>query len=1345
MIDREDPRLTAYLLNELDEDNRLEIEAALENSVELRGVVDELRDTIQLLTTEFKRELRDEPVFLTQESTAQADTGIMLRKSNFIRSNSPHWILVGSIVLLLCSAGYWLYLGQGPVRPVATVDEHNQDLTESVDIGMMGRDSLEFDQSSSKYRNELRRSDSLERAASGRDKAPSEGGGGSQVSEGLLADHPQMVEQFKADAHLDVELEQAISGDESIEIAEDMLPILNDRRETAAGEIGRGFFGGERDGIGGGGFGGFQGRDTDRANVAADDSGERMQGRYSNPIDQGGQGQDRLRSLSGSEGRMRAERRAETRNDASWRGAAGDSGGDSASAVDTNAELREEAEKTTLGQRLREPAPALAGSNDSISPEPKNAAPGASSQDDEQNIAKKSAEVSRNWRRVSASPNTSRLMVGDNDELRLSGSEIRVHIDGFRARVILDSFYYNDRDQSLEGIFKLRLPDDASLFYFAFGESAYEVSKDFSSAQNGMIDEKQLISALQSEHAAVKFDEIGNARRESWQNVKEARMVTREKAAFAYTETTRRRVDPALAEWAGAGIFQTRVFPLTAKRLHRIVIGYDVNLIRSNDGLSYILDLPQDTGYCRVQLSIDQVADEQIATIPAQQPVTRNGRHEFVWVNPEHSFLEVVRSNQHGIILTSKQEDEIGYFAAQVAVDLPMNDAVAAGNVLFLVDTSLSSNPDKFNVWLKILEQTLTLNRDSIQHFAVLFFSVDNWYWKPEYTPNTAENVEQLLADCQTLVLEGATNLFAAARRVQETEWLSQGSTSPDLFLLSDGNANWGETNLWLIQAEFAKLKPRGMFAYQTGMDGTAVDSLRFLTSSFGGAVFGVSNESEVSRAATAHRMRPWLLKELEVDGATDILTAGRVAWIYPGQSLTLAGRGSVAGNLRMIVEQDGVEQSFTVDFGSPVESQLASRLYGQIAVGQLEALGSISEEVSAAFARHFRIPGETCSLVMLESDADYERFNIRPEEDQFVVRAKPADDFVVQASAEAHVRLSDPKKRLLHWLERLESIDGLQFKIPTALALVLERIEVDAINAELNIAIRQRSELPEKYLNDLLSPELDYDVMMNESKRRADESSDEAIKVLSNLIERNAGDFVMARDVAWSVMQLGRPEHAYGLLHRVALARPFEGSIYLATGDCLAQAGQADLATVYYEVALHAQFEHVGPDFRTIVAMNYLRLLRQMIDGKVPTKLADYAAARWQTLQQMHDIGKTDLVVILAWNTDRTDVDLQVTEPNGEVCSYQNKTTRSGGRITHDITSGYGPEMYWHQEAPQGEYEVVAHYYSGDQSRTKMRSRVQVTVIRLPNTEHEVVDRKIVLLNETNDVHQVLKFTVEK
>ena len=57
-VDPNDPKLTAYALGELDEDERAQIEAQVAHSEELRRTVDEIRDTAKVLT----EELQSEPV-----------------------------------------------------------------------------------------------------------------------------------------------------------------------------------------------------------------------------------------------------------------------------------------------------------------------------------------------------------------------------------------------------------------------------------------------------------------------------------------------------------------------------------------------------------------------------------------------------------------------------------------------------------------------------------------------------------------------------------------------------------------------------------------------------------------------------------------------------------------------------------------------------------------------------------------------------------------------------------------------------------------------------------------------------------------------------------------------------------------------------------------------------------------------------------------------------------------------------------------------------------------------------------------------------------------------------------
>lgn len=949
------------------------------------------------------------------------------------------------------------------------------------------------------------------------------------------------------------------------------------------------------------------------------------------------------------------------------------------------------------------------------------------------------AEARKSWKRVKATANTSRLMVGDKDELNMQGMQVNVQVDGFRARVLIDCFYYNDRPQQLEGNFKLRLPDDASLYYFAFGQSSHEF------VPQGQLSEHEFIQPENGEQfVSLQPSDIARERGPAWESVKEARMVPREKAALAYTQTVRRKVDPALVEWSGAGVFAARVFPLMPQKLHRIVIGYDVSLTQTENGLKYRLDLPEELGQCKVDLNVTSVVGAEVSVTPAVKPKGDSDQYLYTFTNSklgDQRSIELDLQTTGSVLLQSNSPSEGSFWTAQVTPDLPKENAATNSHAVFLLDTSLSSNPDKFNVWLKLLRETLDKNRDSMKQFSVVLFNVESYFWQDKYVENTVENVDQLLLDCEKLALEGATDLYSATHLLSSTPWVTADEQSPDVFLLSDGAANWGETNLRLIQDRMASARLGSLFAYQTGMTGTSINGLRFLADRSGGAVFSVTSEDEIAQAATAHRNRPWQIKSMELDGGTDLMTAGRISWVYPGQTITLVGRGDVEGDLKLTFSQGDIEKSVTTEFVDSIDSTLASRMYGYVSVGQLESLGSHIEDVAAAYARHFRITGNTCSLLMLESEEDYERFNIVPQEDLFVIKTRDAVELIDKTLEEKKAELVSPKVRLVNWIHKLENMPGVTFEVPVALDLVMDKIEVEAITAPLVCKNRNKADLDEKFLQELSKGELGYDKILAESKKRGLGAAHDAIKVLSSLVEQNPGDLTLARDVAFVAMELEEPAQAYSLLRRVALARPYEPTIYPAIGKCLNQLGKADMAIVFYEVALEAQFQNRGADYRKIVAAEYMHLLRKIDSGTIESNIKDYASQRLASLNEKLDFGEKDIVITMMWNTDQSDVDLHVIEPNGEDCHYGHRETKSGGQITRDVTDGFGPEMYTLRDAPLGKFQIKVKYFGSNANRTNMRSKVYLTIYRNYGQPNESVTFKSVdLLNagDLQDVHTI-------
>ena len=75
----------------------------------------------------------------------------------------------------------------------------------------------------------------------------------------------------------------------------------------------------------------------------------------------------------------------------------------------------------------------------------------------------------------------------------------------------------------------------------------------------------------------------------------------------------------------------------------------------------------------------------------------------------------------------------------------------------------------------------------------------------------------------------------------------------------------------------------------------------------------------------------------------------------------------------------------------------------------------------------------------------------------------------------------------------------------------------------------------------------------------------------------------------------------------------------------------------------------------------------------------------------RLHRALDLDLRIVLAWDTDMTDMDLWVTEPSGEKCYYSNALTAMGGHFSRDLRGGYGPEEYAVRRARAGSYLIQA------------------------------------------------------
>ncbi|MCX7704258.1 MAG: DUF2135 domain-containing protein [Planctomycetota bacterium] len=117
----------------------------------------------------------------------------------------------------------------------------------------------------------------------------------------------------------------------------------------------------------------------------------------------------------------------------------------------------------------------------------------------------------------------------------------------------------------------------------------------------------------------------------------------------------------------------------------------------------------------------------------------------------------------------------------------------------------------------------------------------------------------------------------------------------------------------------------------------------------------------------------------------------------------------------------------------------------------------------------------------------------------------------------------------------------------------------------------------------------------------------------------------------------------------------------------------------------------------------------------------------------------RKDLRVTLTWDTIYTDMDLWVSDPNGEKCYYENTETKIGGSLDTDETNGYGPETFTLSRCVKGPYTVQVHYFGGGKEPTFCK----VEVVKKEGTPQE--ERKVYrfLLRRPGEVCLVTQFFV--
>jgi tetratricopeptide (TPR) repeat protein len=960
------------------------------------------------------------------------------------------------------------------------------------------------------------------------------------------------------------------------------------------------------------------------------------------------------------------------------------------------------------------------------------------------------------WKKKGVQSNAARISVGSSEYLELKALRVMVKVEGLRARTIVDHLFYNPYDRQLQGTFEYRLPESSSICYFAFypeysGERP-EVNVGDKTANLPPFPQ----SDAQALYAMPVATILEKEKMTGFGAPKVAQVVTKQKALQAYEETVRQNVDPALVEWAGGNTFSARVFPLQAHNLQRVVIAYEQTLPNWQGQCRYAFSFPDDKG---VELAFMLVSsDSLVAKGDLNLDAGREKKDEFTVYQYSANTEKIEQDHAEYLftpgtgecIVGSEEKDGPLYLFTRLNPSFPaLTTGVGAEEAVFLLDTSLSQDPDEFGISLKLMRRILESNAE-IKRFNILFFHIDATWQKPDgWFDNTDDMRNRLFSSLEQMLLEGATDIEKMLLTLVRTPWLNQGGKLVDLFLMSNGQATWGDPVWRRVATKFQKelqFIPR-FYTYNFGF-GTANQEFFGQLSQWGGSSFTLHGESDIANVAMAHKQATFLVENIQAEDLQDLLFSPESATLYPGQQIIATAR--VTGQNPSITLRgrwQGKAENLSFKLPLTNKGMLAPRAFGEMAVRKMESMDEPAlEKTIVAFARHFAVPGKTCSLLMLDRPEDYEKFQIDTKDDREGIKAS-VNDAIVQLASNLKASLASAKTMFAQFWEDLQNNPLVKLDNKDHIARLIPLIpkeEFELPAQPIVCTLRLNSQATPDYLEKRQRERKNYQIYLDESEvRHSKRLWGDTIRCLSSLVELEPQNTVALRLVGYSLLRKDVHEPAISLFSRVRDVRAFEPQSYRDLAKCYAGLGKYGVAAVYYEIVLAGTWHERFGALNTVVQDEYIRVLRAALKNRQAAKnLRDFLGSRLETLCSDPSYkDPADIIVTMNWNTDNTDVDLWITEPSGEECGYSHKDTAAGGNLLQDITRGYGPERYRLQKAVNGRYQVKVHYYSGDRTKLSDCTFVEVAVTTRAGHPDEKTMNFLVMLNSSNEKAPIAEF----
>jgi Ca-activated chloride channel family protein len=851
--------------------------------------------------------------------------------------------------------------------------------------------------------------------------------------------------------------------------------------------------------------------------------------------------------------------------------------------------------------------------------------------------------------------------------------QIETKISGNLASTTATYTFYNPSDRILEGNFTLPLPEGVSVSGYA-------------------------------------LDINGRLR--------DAVPVPKERAKEVFESIEKRNVDPGIIEKVAGNNFRTRIYPITARGSRFIRITYNQELKNSAADYQYFLSFANAVNIPKFNLKV--LVNESLST----PKITENPDGSFAfqkqgnqWIaeikkvnfTPNESLkISIPKTNESSNVMLQKASDDKSYFAASVSMNFPVKEKAKSQKIAIIWDNSFSGSKRDRQKELDFLNAYFSDNKN----VAVSFVLLNNILEKTEEFAVSGGNWNALKDRILNLKYDGGTD-FSALKEISQID---------EYLLFSDGISNFGDLTL-----KFKK--PVNAITSTPTSD---FNLLKLLASQSGGNFINL-NESDTQSALKTYKRLPIVfLGFKETNTLQELFPNIGTAVSEPVNVFGISS--SNLSKLTAVFSVGDKKFEVPVDFTNAVQvdNWPIAQFWAQRKINDLELNSTQNSDEIRNLSEQFGVVSKNTSLIVLEDVNDYVRFGITPPEELVPEYNKIVSQNKREILEKRRNLLSkafDKTRELTTWWNsEFKPTEKKQYPTISKQSQKLSAEGVSSRNgdsdavyaAESNSVADKKTatgkitlvdvESAQEYMKDfqsLQSPELIYQKYLENRPKYEKQvtyyfdvskllfkKGDKALslKVLSTLAELDLENEELYKTISYLLKQRGNYEKELWITQKILEWRPFDPQSHRDYALALVDNKKPQEALNIYKSMLYQEYTDEisvrdnGIEEILIMEINNILSQNKNVDA---SKIDNRLKANLPV----------DIRIVINWNKDNTDIDLWVTDPRGEDCSYSHKSTEIGGRLSNDFTQGFGPEQFLLKKAIKGKYKIKTNFFGERQN----------------------------------------------